>query len=64
MSCILGLENIYSFASFVFLQNRNALLSLMVDVAVMLGAPKQAARAQLEKALDFETKVAHVKTKF
>ncbi|MED6294397.1 hypothetical protein CHARACLAT_020643, partial [Characodon lateralis] len=45
-------------------ENRAALLSLMVDVAVMLGAPKQAAKAQMEKALDFETKIAHVKTKY
>ncbi|MEQ2265845.1 hypothetical protein XENORESO_013486, partial [Xenotaenia resolanae] len=41
-------------------ENRAALLSLMVDIAVMLGAPKQAAKAQMEKALDFETKIAHI----
>ncbi|XP_061820706.1 phosphate-regulating neutral endopeptidase PHEX [Nerophis lumbriciformis] len=38
---------------------RAALLSLMVDTAVMLGAPEEAARVQMEKALDFETKLAH-----
>lgn len=32
----------------------------MVDVAVMLGAPEAAARVQMEKALAFETKLAHV----
>ncbi|XP_007555766.1 phosphate-regulating neutral endopeptidase PHEX isoform X2 [Poecilia formosa] len=42
------------------LGNRAALLSLMVDAAVMLGAPKQAAQTQMEKALDFETKIAHI----
>lgn len=42
-------------------QNRAALLSLMVDVAVMLGAPDAAARVQMEKALAFETKLAHVR---
>ncbi|XP_023805881.1 phosphate-regulating neutral endopeptidase isoform X1 [Oryzias latipes] len=40
--------------------NRAALLSLMVDVAVMLGAPEAAARVQMEKALAFETKLAHM----
>lgn len=44
------------------LQYRAALLSLMVDVAVMLGAPEKTAQAQMEQALAFETKVAHVKT--
>ncbi|XP_077592710.1 phosphate-regulating neutral endopeptidase PHEX [Stigmatopora nigra] len=39
---------------------RAALLSLMVDTAVMLGAPQKAARVQMEKALDFETKLAHI----
>ncbi|XP_061777527.1 phosphate-regulating neutral endopeptidase PHEX [Nerophis ophidion] len=39
---------------------RAALLSLMVDTAVMLGAPEEAARVQMEKALDFETKLAHI----
>lgn len=46
----------------VSLQYRAALLSLMVDVAVMLGAPEKAALTQMEKALAFETKLAHVKT--
>ncbi|XP_005932227.1 phosphate-regulating neutral endopeptidase PHEX [Haplochromis burtoni] len=39
---------------------RAALLSLMVDVAVMLGAPEKDALTQMEKALAFETKVAHI----
>ncbi|XP_056869200.1 phosphate-regulating neutral endopeptidase PHEX [Takifugu flavidus] len=39
---------------------RAALLSLMVDVAVMLGAPEKAAQAQMEQALAFETKLAHI----
>ncbi|KAM9333255.1 LOW QUALITY PROTEIN: phosphate-regulating neutral endopeptidase PHEX [Pholidichthys leucotaenia] len=39
---------------------RAALLSLMVDVAVMLGAEEQAAQTQMEKVLEFETKVAHI----
>ncbi|XP_077365580.1 phosphate-regulating neutral endopeptidase PHEX [Festucalex cinctus] len=39
---------------------RAALLSLMVDTAVMLGAPQKAARVQMEKVLDFETKLAHM----
>lgn len=43
------------------LQYRAALLSLMVDVAVMLGAPEKDALTQMEKALAFETKVAHVR---
>lgn len=34
----------------------------MVDVAVMLGAPEKAAQAQMEQALAFETKLAHVNT--
>ncbi|XP_053715599.1 phosphate-regulating neutral endopeptidase PHEX isoform X2 [Synchiropus splendidus] len=38
---------------------RAALLSLMVDTAVMLGAPEKAALTQMEKALAFETKIAH-----
>ncbi|KAF7214142.1 phosphate-regulating neutral endopeptidase PHEX isoform X1 [Nothobranchius furzeri] len=42
------------------LANRAALLSLMVDVAVMLGASEKAAQAQMEKALAFETKVAQI----
>lgn len=33
----------------------------MVDVAVMLGAPEKEALTQMEKALAFETEVAHVK---
>lgn len=44
------------------LQYRAALLSLMVDVAVMLGAPEKAAQAQMEQALAFESKLAHVNT--
>lgn len=47
---------------FLFFQYRAALLSLMVDVAVMLGAPEKDALTQMEKALAFETKVAHVRT--
>uniref|UniRef100_A0A7N8X5Y5 Phosphate regulating endopeptidase homolog, X-linked n=1 Tax=Mastacembelus armatus TaxID=205130 RepID=A0A7N8X5Y5_9TELE len=39
---------------------RAALLSLMVDTAVMLGAPHKAALAQMEKALAFETKLAQI----
>lgn len=39
---------------------RAALLSLMVDTAVMLGAPEKAALTQMEKALAFETKLAHI----
>ncbi|KAM8731774.1 phosphate-regulating neutral endopeptidase PHEX [Acanthopagrus schlegelii] len=39
---------------------RAALLSLMVDVAVMLGAPEKAALTQMEQALAFETKLAHI----
>uniref|UniRef100_UPI0037E91C72 phosphate-regulating neutral endopeptidase PHEX n=1 Tax=Semicossyphus pulcher TaxID=241346 RepID=UPI0037E91C72 len=39
---------------------RAALLSLMVDTAVMLGAPEKAAVTQMEKALAFETKLAHI----
>lgn len=39
---------------------RAALLSLMVDVAVMLGAPQKAAVAQMDQALAFETKLAHI----
>ncbi|KAI3355443.1 hypothetical protein L3Q82_018279, partial [Scortum barcoo] len=39
---------------------RAALLSLMVDTAVMLGAPEKAALTQMEKALAFETNLAHI----
>ncbi|XP_054478641.1 phosphate-regulating neutral endopeptidase PHEX [Anoplopoma fimbria] len=39
---------------------RAALLSLMVDTAVMLGAPEKAALTQMKEALDFETKLAHI----
>uniref|UniRef100_A0A8D3DLU6 Phosphate regulating endopeptidase homolog, X-linked n=1 Tax=Scophthalmus maximus TaxID=52904 RepID=A0A8D3DLU6_SCOMX len=39
---------------------RAALLSLMVDTAVMLGAPEAAALTQMEEALAFETKLAHI----
>lgn len=45
----------------MFPQYRAALLSLMVDTAVMLGAPQKAALTQMEKALAFEIKLAHVK---
>ncbi|XP_056290337.1 phosphate-regulating neutral endopeptidase PHEX isoform X2 [Pseudoliparis swirei] len=38
---------------------RAALLSWMVDTAVMLGAPEKAALTQMKEALDFELKVAH-----
>ncbi|KAG7524186.1 phosphate-regulating neutral endopeptidase [Solea senegalensis] len=40
--------------------NRAALLSLMVDIAVMLGAQEAEALTQMEKALAFETKLAHI----
>ncbi|XP_076026595.1 phosphate-regulating neutral endopeptidase PHEX [Genypterus blacodes] len=39
---------------------RAALLSLMVDVSVMLGAPQKAALAQMEKALAFEVQLAQI----
>ncbi|XP_068566340.1 phosphate-regulating neutral endopeptidase PHEX [Cebidichthys violaceus] len=39
---------------------RAALLSFMVDTAVMLGAPEKAALTQMKEALDFETKLAHI----
>ncbi|KAK7881144.1 hypothetical protein WMY93_029553 [Mugilogobius chulae] len=39
---------------------RAALLNLMVDTAVMLGAQQKSAQTQMEKALAFETKVAHI----
>ncbi|XP_056155617.1 phosphate-regulating neutral endopeptidase PHEX [Lampris incognitus] len=39
---------------------RAALLSLMVDVAVMLGAPEKTALTEMEEALAFETKLAHI----
>ncbi|KAM9775122.1 phosphate-regulating neutral endopeptidase PHEX [Syngnathus typhle] len=39
---------------------RAALLSLMVDTAMMLGAPQKAARVQMEEVLNFETKLAHM----
>ncbi|XP_031705969.1 phosphate-regulating neutral endopeptidase PHEX [Anarrhichthys ocellatus] len=39
---------------------RAALLSLMVDTAVMLGAPEKAALTQMKETLDFETKLAHI----
>lgn len=57
-------QNVCSDAFCVCAQYRAALLSLMVDTAVMLGAPQKAARVQMEKALDFETKLAHVKKAF
>lgn len=43
------------------LQYRTALLSLMVDVATMLGAQESTAQADMEKALAFETKLAQVR---
>lgn len=43
------------------LQYRAALLSLMVDVATMLGAQERSAQADMEKALAFETKLAQVR---
>lgn len=43
------------------LQYRTALLSLMVDVATMLGAQERTAQADMEKALAFETKLAQVR---
>ncbi|XP_065114436.1 phosphate-regulating neutral endopeptidase PHEX isoform X2 [Paramisgurnus dabryanus] len=39
---------------------REALLRLMVDVAVMLGANVQAAEAQMKQVLDFEMKLAQI----
>ncbi|XP_045077614.1 phosphate-regulating neutral endopeptidase PHEX isoform X2 [Coregonus clupeaformis] len=39
---------------------RSALLNLMVDVAVMLGAPLEAAEIQMREALAFETKLAQI----
>ena len=41
-------------------QYRAALLSLMVDIAVMLGAPQKAAQLQMEQVLAFEIKLAKV----
>lgn len=43
---------------------REALLSLMVDIAVMLGAKQQVAEAQMKPVLDFETKVAQIMIPF
>ncbi|XP_068437863.1 phosphate-regulating neutral endopeptidase PHEX [Clinocottus analis] len=40
--------------------SRAALLSWMVDTAVMLGAPEKAALTQMKEALDFEIKLAHI----
>ncbi|KAI5610234.1 phosphate-regulating neutral endopeptidase isoform 2 precursor, partial [Silurus asotus] len=40
--------------------NREALLKLMVGVAIMLGANQQAAEAQMKEALDFEMKIAQI----
>ncbi|XP_056595080.1 phosphate-regulating neutral endopeptidase PHEX isoform X2 [Triplophysa dalaica] len=39
---------------------REALLRLMVDVSVMLGASEQAAEAQMKSVLDFEMKLAQI----
>uniref|UniRef100_A0A4W6BRE5 Phosphate regulating endopeptidase homolog, X-linked n=1 Tax=Lates calcarifer TaxID=8187 RepID=A0A4W6BRE5_LATCA len=46
--------------TFIIIYYRAALLSLMVDTAVMLGAPEKAALTQMEKALAFETRLAHI----
>ncbi|XP_012675655.2 phosphate-regulating neutral endopeptidase PHEX [Clupea harengus] len=43
---------------------REALLSLMVDLAVMLGADQQAAEAQMRPVLEFEIKVAQIMIPF
>ncbi|KAB5533310.1 hypothetical protein PHYPO_G00130280 [Pangasianodon hypophthalmus] len=40
--------------------NREALLKLMVGVAVMLGANEQAAESQMKAVLDFEMKLAQI----
>ncbi|KAM9436140.1 phosphate-regulating neutral endopeptidase PHEX [Clarias gariepinus] len=40
--------------------NREALLNLMVGVAVMLGANEQEAESQMKAALDFEIKLAQI----
>lgn len=45
------------------LQYREALLRLMVDVSVMLGADEQAAEAQMKLVLDFEMELAKVRSK-
>lgn len=45
------------------LQYREALLRLMVDVSVMLGANEQTAEAQMKPVLDFEMKLAQVSSK-
>lgn len=45
------------------LQYREALLRLMVDVSVMLGANELAAEAQMKPVLDFEMKLAQVSDK-
>ncbi|KAK7118470.1 hypothetical protein R3I94_022086 [Phoxinus phoxinus] len=39
---------------------REALLTLMVDVSVMLGADEQAAKTQMKPVLDFEMKLAKI----
>ncbi|XP_051537866.1 phosphate-regulating neutral endopeptidase PHEX isoform X2 [Myxocyprinus asiaticus] len=39
---------------------REALLRLMVDISVMLGASEQAAEAQMKQVLDFEIKLAQI----
>ncbi|XP_063063489.1 phosphate-regulating neutral endopeptidase PHEX [Engraulis encrasicolus] len=43
---------------------REALLSLMVDMAVMLGANQQTAEVQMRRVLDFEIKVAQIMIPF
>ncbi|KAG5268072.1 hypothetical protein AALO_G00207930 [Alosa alosa] len=43
---------------------RESLLSLMVDIAVMLGAKQQAAETQMKAVLDFEIKVAQIMIPF
>ncbi|KAL7840654.1 hypothetical protein AOLI_G00259770 [Acnodon oligacanthus] len=44
--------------------NREALLRLMVDVPVMLGAPEEAAEQQMKPVLDFEMKLAQIMIPF
>ncbi|KAJ3611289.1 hypothetical protein NHX12_021305 [Muraenolepis orangiensis] len=43
---------------------RAALLSLMVDMAMMLGAPERAARLQMDEVLQFEIKLAKMQVPF
>lgn len=50
--------------SIITKQNREALLRLMVDVAVMLGADKTTAESQMTVVLEFEIKLAQVMKRF